>query len=104
MTPSTVLSRITPMLLPWMLSCAEGAAVQRSRPVSAAESEQQQVQMGVQQDRMDEIQRICSRKASSTIPRCWAVDYERAPDKLAARKIEAQITLMIMVGPDGRAQ
>lgn len=105
MNPKTVLSRITAALLPWMLSCAGGGAVtQRREPATPAEAEQQQIQQGVQQERVEEIERICSRKAASTVPRCWALEYEAAKDKVAARKLEAQITLMIIVAPDGRAQ
>lgn len=51
-------------------------------------------------DRMEEVRRVCARKASSAMARCWNQEFERTRN----RKLEAQVEVLIMVSPGGTAE
>lgn len=54
------------------------------------------------EERGEEIRRVCSRKAqtSTDIGRCWMEESERR----GAKKFEAEVKLMLLVSPEGKAQ
>jgi hypothetical protein len=54
------------------------------------------------EERGEDIRRVCTRKAqtSTDISRCWMEESERR----GAKKFDAEIKLMLMIGPEGKAQ
>lgn len=76
--------------------CSGGAA---EKPAAASSADQIAQQQAIQPDRIEEIRRICTRKAGSAVPRCWSSEYDRTHN----RKYTAQVTLMIVVAPEGQA-
>ena len=54
------------------------------------------------EERGEDIRKVCSRKAqtSTDISRCWMEESERR----GAKKFEAEIKLMLLVAPSGKAQ
>ena len=80
-----------------LLGCASGAAERRTDEVAAPQMSS--ADQAVQVDRLDEINRICQRKAGIAVPRCWNDEYMRT-----GKKFEAQVTLMIVVSAGGQAE
>src|SRR4051794_39956379 len=78
-------------------ACASGPAERRAegQAVPAMSSGDQSMQV----DRIDEINRLCQRKAGIAVPRCWNDEYMRT-----GKKFEAQVTLMIVIDAGGRAE
>lgn len=79
-----------------MGGCASGSAERRPQ---AAAPEQSSADQSIQLDRIDEINRLCQRKAGIAVPRCWNDEYQRT-----GKKFEAQVTLMIVVNAAGTAE
>lgn len=54
------------------------------------------------EERAAEVRKVCTRKAQTSpdISRCWMQESERNGGK----KFEAEIRIMMLVGPDGQAQ
>jgi hypothetical protein len=54
------------------------------------------------EERGEEVRKVCNRKAqtSSDMSRCWMSESERR----GAKKFEAEIKIMLLVSPDGKAQ
>ncbi|MCS6915028.1 MAG: AgmX/PglI C-terminal domain-containing protein [Myxococcales bacterium] len=78
-------------------ACASGSASRRNQgSAGEATSDEQQA---IQQDRIDEITRLCARKANTAVVRCWNEEYMRT-----GKKFEAHVTLMIVVSPAGTAE
>ena len=53
------------------------------------------------EERGEDIRKVCSRKAQTSpdMSRCWMEESERR----GAKKFEAQVSLTLMVAPDGKA-
>ena len=51
-------------------------------------------------DRSEEIRRVCSRKASVELPRCWSEEYDRTKD----RKFKGNVDVVLTITPSGQAQ
>lgn len=50
-------------------------------------------------DRAEDVRRICNRKASTELPRCWSDEVERTNNK----QLTVSVKLMITVSPEGKA-
>lgn len=102
-----------PAIAPWLCAlglltsvgaCSTGA--QETRPpatgaaTSAAEGATSSATGTEDTDRMEEVRRVCSRKAASAMSRCWNQEFERTHN----RKMEASIEVLIMVTPGGTAE
>lgn len=85
------------LALTFCCACGGGAASQPR--VEPAQREVMSSEGGeADSERMDEIQRLCNRKAGTAVPSCWNDEYMRT-----RKKFEAQITLMLQINPGGRA-
>ncbi len=51
-------------------------------------------------DRSEEIRRVCNRKASVELPRCWSEEYDRSKD----RKFKGNVDVVLTISPSGQAQ
>lgn len=78
-------------------ACASGSASKRGQ--GAAGDTASDEQQAIHQDRIDEITRLCARKANTAVVRCWNDEYMRT-----GKKFEAHVTLMIVVSPAGTAE
>ncbi len=88
------------MMMGVLLSGCAGAAGEKAATATATNDETMAQQQAIQPDRIDEIRRICMRKANSAVPACWSREYERTHNQ----KMTAQVTLQIVVAPGGTAQ
>lgn len=70
----------------------------RSRPAQQGAIETPTVENA--EERAEEIRRVCNRKASTELPRCWSEEFDRTKN----RKFSTQIDVMLTISPDGRAQ
>lgn len=80
-----------------VLCCACGGGASQPR-VEPAQREVMSSEVAADPERLDEIQRLCNRKAGTAVPSCWNDEYMRT-----RKKFEAQITLMLQINPAGRA-
>jgi hypothetical protein len=86
-----------------LIACAEEAPVVRSsesrRPVKKPGPVDTPTVENAD-DRAEEIRRVCNRKASSELTRCWSEEYDRTKN----RKFAAQVNVMLTISPSGQAQ
>ena len=92
-------------LVAGLYGCAEdkdavrpSPAPMRTRPAKPAQVDTPTVENA--DDRSEDIRRICNRKASVELPRCWSEEYDRSKD----RKFKGNVDVVLTISPSGQAQ
>jgi hypothetical protein len=84
-------------------ACADDKPAVRPTPSRARPSKPVQVDTPTvenAEDRAEEIRRVCNRKASSELPRCWSEEFDRTKNK----KFVGNVNVMLTISPSGEAQ
>lgn len=84
------------------IGCPEEEPIKRTPPPYVKRTEPQPVYAQSQedgQDRSQEVQRVCKRKAAIELPRCWQEEHDRTQN----RKLAVYLNVSMIISPDGRA-